>query len=565
MDRERAFPSFDDAWVVHRDASLIVVDKPPFMPFQAVDATRDDDLVGRLRRHLGRAGEPNYLGIHQRLDKDTSGLVLFVREKSANARVAAQFESRSVNKTYVACVTGWPRGRERATLRDELTAGENGKIIVVPHGVRGAKLAVTHVREIGRHGERAMLELVLDTGRTHQARVQLARAGAPIAGDVIYGGARAPRLMLHAQALALERPGGGMLSLHSAPPADLVDWLERGDLGAAIFDDEVALRRALALAAAKRFALAHAPKTTCFRLVHEDGDALPALAVDVYGDYFVVHLRPEGDSWNAPGRRERVLDALGALGPDGIYLKLHPKHANVLAGTRREDIAPALPVRGACASDPLVAHEDGLELLVRLGDGLSTGLFLDQRANRARVRAASSGRRVLNLFSYTCAFTVAAVAGGAVGSTSVDASAAALERGRENLLRARADLVRHVLVADDTFAYLARAARKNERFDLVVLDPPSYSTVGSRRFVADADYGDLAAAALAVLSPGGALVACTNHRKLSLGRFRKMLRRAAQGAKRVVAQLKDLAPGADFPTPVGAEPTMKSVWLRVGA
>lgn len=565
MDRERAFPSFDDAWIVHGDASLVVVDKPPFVPFQAVDAVRGDDLVGRLRRHLGSRGEHDYLGIHQRLDKDTSGLVLFVRDRNANAGVAAQFESRSVKKTYVACVTGWPPGRERATLRDTLGAGENGKVAVVPPGTRGSKLAVTHVREIGRRDGRAMLELVLDTGRTHQARVQLAHAGAPIAGDVLYGGARASRLMLHAQALAFERPGGGRLSLRSPPPADLSDWLERGDLGTAIFDDELALRRVLALAAAKRFSLAHAHGTTCFRLVHEDGDALPALAVDVYGGHFVAHLRSENDLWNDPARRARVLDALGAFGPDGIYLKVHPKQANVLGTTRREEVAPALPVRGAPACDPCVVTEEGLELLVRLGDGLQTGLFLDQRANRARVRAAASGRRVLNLFSYTCAFTVAAVAGGALGSTSVDASAAALERGRENLLRARADLVRHVLVAGDAFAYLARAARKGERFDLIVLDPPSYSTAGSRRFVAESDYGALAAAALARLSPGGALLACTNHRKLRVGRFRKVLRGAAASAMRAVAQLKDLAPGVDFPTPAGAEPAMKSVWLRVRA
>jgi 23S rRNA (cytosine1962-C5)-methyltransferase len=221
-------------------------------------------------------------------------------------------------------------------------------------------------------------------------------------------------------------------------------------------------------------------------------------------------------------------------------------------------------VRGTPAPDPLVVREGGIELGVRLGDGLSTGLFLDQRGNRARVRAASAGKRVLNLFSYTCAFTTAALVGGAVSSTSVDASPSALERGRENLLRAGADLARHVLVADDAFAYLARAARKGERFDIVVLDPPSYSSTRARRFVADSDYGDLAAAALALLAPQGELLACTNHRGITMGRFRKLLRRAAEDTKRVVLQLKDLAPGVDFPTAPGADPTMKSVWLRLG-
>lgn len=328
MDRERAFPSFDAAWIVQRDDAVVVVDKPPFVPFQATDAARGDDLVSRLRGFFEREGEHGYLGIHQRLDKDTSGLVLLVRDKAANARVAAQFESRAVEKTYLACVAGWPRGRDRATLRDALAEGEDGRIqVVAARGSKRGKVAVTHVRVRERRGERALLELTLETGRTHQARVQLAHAGAPIAGDVLYGGPRAPRLMLHAHALELEHPSGGRLALRAPAPEDLGDWLERGDRGASIFDDVRALRRALAHAAAKRFALAHAAQTSCFRLVHEGGDALPALAVDVYGDHFVAQLHSSDEAWGDPARRERVLDALEALGPDGRHSYIRQRNA----------------------------------------------------------------------------------------------------------------------------------------------------------------------------------------------------------------------------------------------
>lgn len=562
MDRERAFPSFRDAWIVFEDDALVVVDKPPFVPFQAVEQGRADDLVSRLRAHLEARGAHGYLGVHQRLDKDTSGLVLLVRDREANARVAAQFERRQVQKTYLACVLGWPRGRDRATLRDVLEEGEGGRVRVAGHARGRGKLAVTHVRVRARRGDRALLELTLETGRTHQARVQLAHAGAPIAGDALYGGAPAPRLLLHAHALGLDHPRGGRLALEAPAPDDFSEWLERGDLGVRVYDDERALARALAHACAKRYALARAAETTCFRLVNEDGDALPALAVDAYGDHLVAQLHASDDVWSEP-RRARVLDALGALGFHGVYLKLRPRQANVLVDTRREDVAPKDPVRGGPAPDPLVVREEGMPLLVRLGDGLSTGVFLDQRANRARVRAAASGKRVLNLFSYTCAFTVAAVLGGATASTSVDASPSALERGRANLLGVSADLARHALVADDAFAWLGRAARKGERFDLVVLDPPSYSKSRARRFVADSDYGELAAAALALLAPGGAMLACTNHRGISTDRFRKVLRRAAEQAKRPVAQLKDLAAPPDFPVAFGADPAMKSCWLRL--
>src|SRR6202000_3043185 len=106
-----------------------------------------------------------------------------------------------------------------------------------------------------------------------------------------------------------------------------------------------------------------ARRTTAFRLVNEAGDAVARLAGDVYGAHLVaqLHASPE---WDVPGRRERVLDALGALGFDGVYLKIRPKQANVLVDTRRDDLAPKLPVRGTAAPEELVVEEESMPLLV---------------------------------------------------------------------------------------------------------------------------------------------------------------------------------------------------------
>jgi 23S rRNA (cytosine1962-C5)-methyltransferase len=287
---------------------------------------------------------------------------------------------------------------------------------------------------------------------------------------------------------------------------------------------------------------------------------LPRLAVDVYDAWLVAQFYGDDGPWSDVARRGRVLDRLLALGFDGVYVKVRPRQANVLVDTRREELAPAHPVRGRAAPAELAIVEEGMPLLVRLGDGLSTGVFLDQRGNRRRVRELAAGKRVANLFAYTCAFTVAAALGGAARTVSVDASAAALERGRANLSHAgvleRGD---HALVAADAFAWLARAARRGERFDLVILDPPSYSTTKRGRFVAGSDYVRLAAAAMAVLAPGGKLLACTNHRGIPQSRFRRIVFDAARAAKRDVTQVKDLRPPSDYPEPVGAEPHMKSV------
>jgi 23S rRNA (cytosine1962-C5)-methyltransferase len=298
--------------------------------------------------------------------------------------------------------------------------------------------------------------------------------------------------------------------------------------------------------------------------VNEAGDALPRLAVDLYGDHLVAQLYGDDGPWADAARRERVMDRLFALGVDGVYLKVRPKQANTLVDTRRPELAPSEPVRGAPCSDPLLVVEEGMPVLVRLGDGLSTGLFLDQRANRRRVRELSNDGSVANLFAYTCGFSVAAALGGARRTVSVDASAVALERGRENLRAAGVlEAGSHDFVAEDAFAWLASAVRKRDRFDLVVLDPPSYSTTKKRRFVAESDYPDLAAAALAILRPGGKLLACVNHRGISQAKFRKAMFDAARIAKVEVAQAKDLPTPSDYPVAPGDWSHLKSVLVTL--
>jgi 23S rRNA (cytosine1962-C5)-methyltransferase len=599
MQRARVWPDFREGWILYEDADLIAIDKPVGVSSQAAEPDSPDDIVTRLKRHLraraeagqaeppsSRAQDDAYLGVHQRLDRETSGVLVFARRREANGSLAAQFEGRKVRKTYVACVTGWPPKRADAILRDTLAADRDGRMRVVSGPPRGghATQAVTRVKVLNRTAGRAMLELELETGRTHQARVQLAHAGAPIAGDTLYGGAAAARLMLHASALGLDHPATRKpLRLRAPVPSEFESWLAHGDLGEAVYRDGPALERALARALERRWGLGRSEgsrlPTTAFRLVNEEGDGLPRLAVDVYGGWLVAQIYQDkpgavvdagasasGDRspWADLASRDALLDRLHALGFDGVYLKLRPKQANVLVDTRREELAPRLPVRGDAAPDDVAIVEEGMPLLVRLGDGLSTGLFLDQRSNRRRVREMAAGASVANLFAYTCAFSVAAALGGAARTVSVDASVAALERGRANMVHAGVTpLDAHAFVADDAFAWLARAARHGERFDLVVLDPPSYSTTKRGRFVADSDYAGLAAAALAILAPSGKLLACTNHRGITPSRFRRILFDAARDAKRDVVQVKDLPEPPDFPVTPEGGPHMKSALVTL--
>ncbi len=558
IDRRTIWPNFTADRIVYEDSALLVVDKPSGVPTQAAREDDVDDLPTRLRAFLAeRDGGQPYLGTHQRLDRATSGLVLYTKQKTANAPIAAQLEGRKVGKTYLAVVTGY-RGGDR-TLSHRLGPLVDGKVSPVgPRDPRGQD-AVTHVEVAERSSGRALLRLRLETGRTHQARAQLAAIGAPIAGDSTYGGAPAPRLLLHAAGLELDHPvTGRRLRLVAPTPSVFTRFLARGDEPPLSRDhvDREALTAVIDRAREDRFGLGRSETTDCFRLLNEAGDGTLGLAVDVYGEHLVAQ-------YYEPFVREvedAILDALHTLGFAGVYLKRRPKQANTLTDTRTEAIAPAAPVRGGPAPAELLVREHGLVQIVRLADGLSTGIFLDQRENRRRVRALAEGRRVLNLFAYEGAFTVAAAAGGARATVSVDASKVALAHAEANLRAAGLASDAHLLVDDDVFAWLARS---KARYDLVILDPPSYSTVGGRRFSTESDYRDLAALCFAAVAPGGLMLACSNHRQTVQAKLRRWLHEAARAAKREVKQMKDLPPPVDFPPPPGTQPHLKSVLVTL--
>jgi 23S rRNA (cytosine1962-C5)-methyltransferase len=342
------------------------------------------------------------------------------------------------------------------------------------------------------------------------------------------------------------------------------------NLSARGLEEALARRGALAVAAAA------VEPTTAFRLFHRAADGDPGLAIDAYDRFLVVHLF----DGRAPSEEHELRTALSRLGFEGAYLKRHPRQKNELVDARGDTFAPSTPWWGQAAPETLVVHEHGLPFGVRLGDGLRTGLFLDQRDNRQRVRQLADGRRVLNLFSYTGGFAVAALKGGAAHVLCVDSSSSALARARENVARvlghepseaARAgasaagpeQLQHYKQLCDDAFDVLRRLHRRGQRFDVVIVDPPSYSSTRSRRFRARKDYLELCRACLRVLEPGGSLLACTNHHETSWSGLRGFVEQAAAAEGRALLGCRRLASGIDFPIAADASPELKSLLTRV--
>lgn len=233
--------------------------------------------------------------------------------------------------------------------------------------------------------------------------------------------------------------------------------------------------------------------TDAFRVVHGENDGMPGLVVDVYAGTAVV-----------------VYDGRGA---EALW---SPHVRAIVDGCARGGVAVGRVclkggevVRGAPLDSVLVVDENGARFEVDVVRGQKTGLFLDQRRNRIAVRDLSAGARVLNLFSYTGGFSIFAALGGAARVTSVDVSAGAIEAAGRNVDLSGLDRAGHELVAEDAFAFLGRVAARGRRFDLVIVDPPSFAPSARARPSALGAYRKLNARALDVVEPGGTLVSCS--------------------------------------------------------
>jgi 23S rRNA (cytosine1962-C5)-methyltransferase len=286
--------------------------------------------------------------------------------------------------------------------------------------------------------------------------------------------------------------------------------------------------------------------TTAFRLVNGEGDGLPGLTVDRYGNHLMVQLYCNG--WRPHLKLiTGVLQDL--LAPAGIYEKARPQKTRELEAVSDTKCYGRL-LAGTAAPGNLEVRENGLTFLTSLENGLNTGLFLDQRRNRRDLMTRSTGKRVLNLFAYTGAFSVAAAAAGASLVTGVDASPGYTEWAKSNFAANRIDPKRHEFIVGDCLKVLADLGRQNNMYDIILMDPPSFSTTARSRFTTRGGTSDIVAAALPLLSRGGLMITSSNHQKVDLADYLKELRRGALQAGNDLRVISLYGQPEDFPYPV---------------
>ena len=573
--------------LIYQDADLIVVNKPVGLNVHSDDASSSGpDLVNLLKRQL----DLNYLGLHHRLDREVAGVMVLAARPEANPKLAQAFEGRQVQKEYLALVTGrLPRrsGVIDAPLAPRLD--KSGSWEVVAPGVRGAKAAQTSYRVETQGPGYSLVWLSLETGRTHQLRVHLAHLGCPIIGDPLYGlpsgnlkgatkGPKFPRLLLHAARLVLP----GEVAFEAAPPAiferaklgqplpelELARLLSSSSVTALQPDHRAGLNGLLELARERRQPLADDPilENTAYRLVNGLADGLPGITLDRYGAALVLNCYDPLLEAGHPALKILLTEITKCWPNLPIYAKFRPRQTSQLGENVPPEVAPPLPLAGPSANLPeaITVQENGLNFIIRPGEGLSPGLFLDMREVRARLRGWAEGKTVLNCFGYTCAFGLLAQAGGAKRVLNLDAARRALDWGKENYQLNGFEPDNPDFVDGDVFDWLGRFERKNTLFEIVILDPPSYSTTHKNRWVAEQDYDKLVNLAAKVVEPGGLLLVCSNHAGLNRRSFRQMVLKGLAEANRqaeIIGVYHE--PELDFPRPAETEGYLKVLALRL--
>ncbi len=301
---------------------------------------------------------------------------------------------------------------------------------------------------------------------------------------------------------------------------------------------EEAVRRNLAAAFALRRRFLPAEVTDACRLVNAEGDLLPGLVVDKYADVLVLQVTTLG----MENLKPLVLEELvRAYGPRSILEKS-------AVPSRREEGLPDF--EGLLLGEPaprIRIREDGLAYWVDLDRAQKTGFFLDQRGSRRLIRELAGGRRVLNAFAYTGAFSVAAAAGGAAAVDSVDASAPAIELARENFDLNGLAGRRSTFFAADAFDFLRQ---DGPAYDFVILDPPAFAKRRADVVAACRGYKDINRLALKKTAPGGLLLTFSCSHFVDEGLFRQVVFEASAEAGRRVRILQRHRQAFDHPVNV---------------
>jgi len=289
----------------------------------------------------------------------------------------------------------------------------------------------------------------------------------------------------------------------------------------------------------KRKAFFQDENTNAFRIFNGEGDGIGGITIDYYDGYYVINWYSEG----AYSFKETVIDVLDEIGEHkAIYEKKR-------FDTKGKYIDDDDFVKGERGEFPIIVKENGMNYAVYLNDGAMVGIFLDQRnVRKAICDKYAKGKNVLNTFSYTGAFSVAAALGGAKKTTSVDLAKRSKSKTIEQFSVNGIDFETQDIIVMDVFDYFKYANRKNLVFDLVILDPPSFARSKKRTFSTAKDYPSLIKDTIAITEKDGVIVASTNNASFSMKKFKGFIDKGFKDSGTTYKILEEFSLPSDFQT-----------------
>lgn len=488
-----------------QSTDLIFIDKP------AGFSTHSPDLGKLGICEIFEQELQTKLYVVHRLDKTTTGSLVLAKSPEKAAWLTERFQNRQVQKKY-----SFITDRPSSTIELENKTAIDGKE------------ALTRFRRLKRSPFFELWEATPATGRAHQIRIHASQLGLPILGDETYGGTKFPHLCLHSLELLI--PGEDpWITTHPR-------FMER--LG--LLKDSTLCRWVSEIDRRQRlYNFLKAPEE-CLRLIH-----LPEIRLDQFGDqlwfYWYQDQEPKAQDLI---RCEFIADLL------------QKKWLLRRMQNRGSDPHARLLWTGEDWKASWTAQENGLKYQFHSESGQSPGLFLDQRENRRKVLSLSSQKRVLNLFAYTCGFSVAARAGGAREICTVDLSGPFLEWGKQNFNLNAFDPSQYEFYQQETLVFLKGTQKRERQFDLIICDPPSFGRHKKGVFRLDQDFPELLKACWECLSLQGQLLFSCNLEKWDLIELQKRIQKVLPGAK-----IEKGSVGWDFELP-NEEPLMKSFWIK---
>lgn len=279
--------------------------------------------------------------------------------------------------------------------------------------------------------------------------------------------------------------------------------------------------------------------TTAFRLFNGEGDGIGGLTIDYFDGFYMVSWYSEG-IYKLKHHVYSVLEKI--VNYKGVYEKKR-------FDTKGQYIDQDDFVKGEQGDFPIIVKENGMNFAIDLNDGAMTGIFLDQRDVRESIRDNySEGKHVLNTFSYTGAFSVAAALGGAVKTTSVDLASRSLPKTIEQFSVNGIDYEQQEIRVMDVFDYFRYAKRHELKFDLVILDPPSFARSKKYTFSTARNYPELLMDAIAITEKNGIIVASTNNASFGMKRFKTFIEKAFKDSNSKYKILEESSLPRDFRT-----------------